>query len=127
MNLKQVSVEVAMLVQGLAGVEEELDNPIEDLPDDGLPQSLDAFSTEAEPLVARLQADVALMNAAFADVTIYFGEEKVESEEFFGLVDAFVRAFQGTERRLRMADEKSRRMGPVVAQLKKKQASTVVN
>lgn len=127
MNLKQVCSEVAALAQGLATIEAELDQPIDDLPDDGLPAALESFSADAEPLVARLQADAALMQTAFAETASYFGEDKLESEEFFGLMDAFVRAFQGMERRLRLADEKSRRMGPVVAQLKKRQASGIVN
>ena len=109
-NMGQVQLDAASLIKNLAVAKRarDADSP---LPEDGLRAAMTPFIERVEPMVGQLEKDAAEMNDKFVAVCKYYGDERKpeESEEFFQMIDGFIRAFKGTDRRLRLAKEKKKR------------------
>ena len=109
-NMKQLAVEAELLAIGLEKVNSLLAKHSPFSASDGLSSALSPFVRQNEQRVKDLRIQSKEMTEKFSSLCEFFGDDpSTTSEEFFGRIDEFIKAFRGEERKIRIAKEKAKR------------------
>ncbi len=109
-NLKTVASEVELLGAGMDRVNTLMAkfHPVSSA--DNFESVMMPFISGSKSKLEALRAQAKQMGEKFRELCIFFGDDPTtESEEFFGRIDEFIKAFRGEERKIRIAKERAKR------------------